>query len=164
MHPRFSILIGSILSFASVATGAFGAHALKAVMSPQALETYEVAVKYQFYHALALVLVGIYGLVQQNAVTLEALTSGGADGNKNSAIDRAGPAHSDSTNSPTTVAKVGSASWLFLFGIILFSGSLYILSLTQVKAWGAVTPFGGVAFMLGWLSFASTVWKHPSQS
>jgi uncharacterized membrane protein YgdD (TMEM256/DUF423 family) len=38
----------------------------------------------------------------------------------------------------------------FLVGIILFSGSLYLLAFTKTKAWGAVTPIGGVSFLLGW--------------
>ena len=42
------------------------------------------------------------------------------------------------------------AGWSFLCGLILFSGSLYLLALTGVKWWGAVTPFGGLAFLLGW--------------
>lgn len=42
------------------------------------------------------------------------------------------------------------AGYAFLAGLLLFSGSLYLLSLTGVRAWGAVTPFGGVAFLLGW--------------
>ena len=42
-------------------------------------------------------------------------------------------------------------AWCFTLGILLFSGSLYILSLTNVGVWGAVTPFGGVAFLAGWL-------------
>lgn len=43
------------------------------------------------------------------------------------------------------------AGWAFLAGIILFSGSLYVLALTGVRAWGAVTPLGGVSFLLGWV-------------
>lgn len=46
---------------------------------------------------------------------------------------------------------VSAAGWCFLFGIILFSGSLYILCLSGVKAWGAVTPLGGGAFLAGWV-------------
>jgi len=41
--------------------------------------------------------------------------------------------------------------WLFVAGIILFSGSLYILAITQVKWLGAITPIGGVLFMVGWV-------------
>ena len=48
----------------------------------------------------------------------------------------------------------GAAGWLFTTGIILFSGSLYILTLTGITKWGAVTPLGGLAFLLGWLLFA----------
>lgn len=46
------------------------------------------------------------------------------------------------------------AGYLFGAGLVLFSGSLYILSLTGVRTWGAVTPFGGVAFLLGWALLA----------
>ncbi len=45
---------------------------------------------------------------------------------------------------------VNAAGWCFLAGILLFSGSLYLLSLTGVKAWGAATPIGGLAFLVGW--------------
>jgi uncharacterized membrane protein YgdD (TMEM256/DUF423 family) len=46
------------------------------------------------------------------------------------------------------------AGWAFITGIVLFSGSLYVLTLTGVTRWGAVTPFGGVAFLVGWASLA----------
>lgn len=45
---------------------------------------------------------------------------------------------------------ITAAAWMFLIGSIVFSGSLYILVLSDVRAWGAVTPFGGVAFVIGW--------------
>ena len=54
-------------------------------------------------------------------------------------------------------ARVGLAAWLFVAGIALFSGSLYALALTGVRGLGAVTPFGGVAFILGWLALAWAV-------
>jgi len=44
--------------------------------------------------------------------------------------------------------------WLLLAGILLFSGSLYVLALSGVKTWGAVTPFGGVAFLAAWFLLA----------
>ena len=47
-----------------------------------------------------------------------------------------------------------TAGWLFLAGIAIFSGSLYALSLTDVKVLGAITPLGGVAFLAGWLWLA----------
>ena len=46
------------------------------------------------------------------------------------------------------------AGWLFLAGTVLFCGSLYILALTGIRWWGAVTPLGGVAFLAGWLCLA----------
>ncbi|HVO09094.1 MAG TPA: DUF423 domain-containing protein [Burkholderiaceae bacterium] len=52
-----------------------------------------------------------------------------------------------------------AAGWLFVAGTLLFSGSLYVLSLTGVRAWGAVTPFGGVAFLAGWLCLAWAPWR-----
>ncbi len=51
------------------------------------------------------------------------------------------------------------AGWLFLAGTVLFSGSLYLLSLTGVQAFGFVTPVGGLAFIAGWLSLAWGVWQ-----
>jgi uncharacterized membrane protein YgdD (TMEM256/DUF423 family) len=52
-----------------------------------------------------------------------------------------------------------AAGWLFLAGILLFSGSLYILSLSGIRALGVITPFGGVAFIAGWLALAWAVWR-----
>jgi len=49
-----------------------------------------------------------------------------------------------------------SAGWLFVVGSVLFSGSLYILALTGVRWWGAVTPIGGLAFLAGWLCLVLT--------
>ena len=56
-------------------------------------------------------------------------------------------------------AAVNASGWLFVAGIVLFSGSLYALSLTGVRWLGAVTPLGGLAFLTGWLSLAWAVWK-----
>jgi uncharacterized membrane protein YgdD (TMEM256/DUF423 family) len=51
------------------------------------------------------------------------------------------------------------AGWLFLAGSVLFSGSLYLLSLTGITWLGAITPLGGVAFLLAWLALAIGVWR-----
>lgn len=51
------------------------------------------------------------------------------------------------------------AGWLFLAGIVLFSGSLYGLSLTGVRWLGAITPLGGLAFMAGWAALALGAWR-----
>jgi uncharacterized membrane protein YgdD (TMEM256/DUF423 family) len=55
-----------------------------------------------------------------------------------------------------------TAGWLILAGIILFSGSLYVMVLTGVKAMGAVTPLGGVSFILGWILVTIAAVKHLS--
>jgi uncharacterized membrane protein YgdD (TMEM256/DUF423 family) len=55
--------------------------------------------------------------------------------------------------------RIRWAGWLFLAGIVLFSGSLYLLVLTDTPWLGAVTPFGGVAFISGWLVLAASAWR-----
>ncbi len=57
----------------------------------------------------------------------------------------------------TTMLK--SSGWLFLLGIFIFSGSLYLLSVTGVRWLGAVTPLGGLAFLAGWACLAAAGWK-----
>lgn len=57
------------------------------------------------------------------------------------------------------VALISWAGWSMLIGIVLFSGSLYALSITGIKVLGAITPFGGVAFLLGWLLLAYAAYK-----
>ena len=51
--------------------------------------------------------------------------------------------------------------WLFLAGIVLFSGSLYALALSDVKVLGAITPLGGLAFLVGWVWLAVSVLRRP---
>ncbi len=53
-----------------------------------------------------------------------------------------------------------SAGVLVALGILLFSGSLYVMALTGVTKLGIITPFGGVAFLLGWLCLGLGVWRH----
>ena len=120
------IILGSLLAALAVGMGAFGAHGLRAHLlsgdlpaaeGQRLLETFETAARYQMYHALALVLVGL--LAQ----------------------------HRDSR-------MFGAAGGLFLAGVVLFSGSLYALVLTRMKWLGAITPLGGLAFILGWVALA----------
>ena len=49
---------------------------------------------------------------------------------------------------------------LFAIGILIFSGSLYVLSISGIKSFGAITPFGGLAFLAGWILLAITAFKH----
>ncbi|MEJ2395708.1 MAG: DUF423 domain-containing protein [Candidatus Thiodiazotropha sp.] len=53
------------------------------------------------------------------------------------------------------------AGWLFLAGILLFSGSLYILALTGLRSLGMITPLGGTAFIAGWFALALAAWRLP---
>lgn len=68
---------------------------------------------------------------------------------------------------PLLVRDIGSAGrvgWLFALGILLFSGSLYALALSGVRTLGAVTPFGGVCFIAGWLLLAWTLFRGSGTS
>jgi uncharacterized membrane protein YgdD (TMEM256/DUF423 family) len=56
-------------------------------------------------------------------------------------------------------SKVYMAGWAFIFGIIVFSGSLYILSITGIRWLGAITPIGGVGFLIGWILLVWAVWR-----
>jgi len=59
-------------------------------------------------------------------------------------------------------AAIAVAGWLFLAGVVLFSGSLYVLASTGMRGFGAVTPFGGLAFLAGWAAFAWGAWRVGS--
>lgn len=109
--------IGALSAFTAVAAGAFGAHALRARLTPEYLSVFETAARYQMYHALGLLAVAW-------------------------AVSR------------WPGALPVWAGWLFVLGTVLFSGSLYILALTGIRWWGAITPLGGVAFLAGWLCLA----------
>lgn len=115
---RLFLTIAGLLGFLAVAGGAFGAHALRARVTPEALAVFETGVRYHMYHALALLGVGILlGRLSTNQLVW--------------------------------------AGWLFIIGTVIFSGSLYLLTFTGVRSWGAVTPLGGVALLAGW---GSLVW------
>ncbi|MCY8858132.1 DUF423 domain-containing protein [Bacillus atrophaeus] len=58
------------------------------------------------------------------------------------------------------VGSVTAAGWLMFAGIVLFSGSLYILSVTQVSILGAITPLGGVAFIVSWIMIVVAAVKY----
>jgi uncharacterized membrane protein YgdD (TMEM256/DUF423 family) len=57
------------------------------------------------------------------------------------------------------VALLKSSGWLFVIGIVVFSGSLYLLSMTGIRWLGAITPLGGLAFIGGWACLAAASWK-----
>jgi len=111
------LLLGALAGATGVALGAFGAHALRNRLTPEMLAVFETGVRYQMYHALALLAVA----------ALEPRFGG---------------------------YLVVTAGWAFVIGIVLFSGSLFVLALTGASAFGIVTPFGGLAFLVGWAALA----------
>lgn len=117
------MLLGAGFAFLAVTFGAFGSHSLKAVLTQDMLAVFETGVRYQMYHALALLAVGW-------------------------------AAHQ------YPQASFPLAGWLFTAGIVLFSGSLYVLTLSGERWLGAVTPLGGLCFLAGWGVFAWQVCKQ----
>jgi uncharacterized membrane protein YgdD (TMEM256/DUF423 family) len=115
------VAIGCVSGFLAVALGAFGAHGLSQRLGERALAVYHTGAQYQMYHALGLVMLGLWCNHQ------------GQD--------------------------VGLVGWSWVIGTLLFSGSLYALALTDIKILGAITPFGGLLFLLGWIVFAFRAWK-----
>jgi uncharacterized membrane protein YgdD (TMEM256/DUF423 family) len=128
---RLFLVIASLLGFIGVALGAFGSHALRVRLSPDGLWQFDTGVRYQMWHALAL-----FAVVLVRSLRLLPLS-------------RWFPAPLPPTPFQLLPAL---AAWLFVAGVVLFSGSLYALALTGDRRWAAVTPFGGLAFLLGWLA------------
>jgi len=123
MNQRNTILWSAAMGGMAVTIGAFGAHAFKSALTAMGrLETYELAVQYQFYHALAMLAVGML-------------------------IDKF----------PSKYLRY--AAYSFLLGIFFFSGSLYVLCFTGLGLLGAITPIGGVLFILGWGFLFGGVYK-----
>ena len=117
LMDRAFLLVGALAGFTGVTLGAFGAHALRGRMPPEMLAVFETGVRYQMYHAAAILIVGLL-------------------------LGRTGG------------RMMSAAGWLFTLGIVLFSGSLYLLALTGATSAGAVTPLGGLAFLAGWACLA----------
>lgn len=109
-----NLTIASLLGIVAVVLGAFGAHALKSKLTPEAMQSFETAVRYQFIHVLLLLFVNTFkefSLKQKNRI-----------------------------------------SFFLIGGIILFSGSIYVIHLLKVPAKSIwfVTPLGGVLLIIGW--------------
>ena len=122
MHKGY-LQTAALLGALAVALGAFGAHALKAVLGEPELQTFETGVRYQFYHSVALFITGIaYQYLPLRRFKL--------------------------------------ISIFFIAGIILFSGSLYLITALKAResvgigGFGILTPIGGVCFIIGWVLLA----------
>ncbi len=122
------VITGAILGLLAVITGAFGAHGLKAVLSPAQLDVWHTAVQYHFYHVFALLFLSTFSNISNN-------------------IKFAG-------------------YWLFTLGILLFSGSLYLLAcrdllgINWLTVLGPITPVGGLLFMGGWITIIIAALKN----
>ncbi|HEY9397474.1 MAG TPA: DUF423 domain-containing protein [Burkholderiales bacterium] len=121
VFTKFCLVFGALAGMAAVMLGAFGAHALRGRLAPDMLTVYQTAVQYHFWHALALLAVGMlmYHL-------------------------------------PASVPLRWSGA-LMAIGIVLFSGSLYLLAVTGVRVLGAITPLGGVTWIIAWALLAWSV-------
>ena len=121
---RWFLTLGCAALLLGVVLGAFGAHALRARLSPEMMSVWHTAELYQFIHGLGLLAIGLIAL-QLGAPPL-----------------------------------LRAAGWLMVAGIVLFSGSLYLLAASGVRWLGAITPLGGIAFIAGWLLLAIAVWRN----
>ena len=118
---KFHILCGLSFACLGVVIGAFAAHGLKPLLSLKEINNFETGVKYQFYHAFALIILGILGAII-----------------------------------PLNERLFKVAGFLFFIGIILFSGSLYLLSTQSlfnisIPLLGPITPLGGSLLIFGWV-------------
>lgn len=121
---KFFFVCGAVSAFIGVAAGAFGAHGLKQRLDADLMAVFEVGVRYQMYHAFALI------------ATAWAISRWPGSGNLSN-----------------------GAGYLFILGTVLFSGSLYLLSLTGIRWLGAITPLGGLAWLAAWVCLAWAVLK-----
>jgi uncharacterized membrane protein YgdD (TMEM256/DUF423 family) len=120
---RFWIPIGALAAGIAVALGAMGAHALEEyLLTHDPKHNFETAVRYQMYHALALIFVGILAARAQSGL-------------------------------------LNVAGWLFLLGILLFSGGLYGWLFTGIKPFVHIVPIGGTAWIVAWVCLAISQFK-----
>lgn len=123
---RWALVAGAGFAMLAVMIGAFAAHGLKQILGAYSMDIIETAAKYQMYHAIALLIVGIL-----------------------------------SVNTKLSQRWLNFAAFAFVLGIIIFSGSLYLLALTGIKSLGMITPIGGILFILGWMSLIVASLRMP---
>jgi len=120
---KIFLLIASISGAVSVMIGAFGAHGLRKFLEANnRMDTFETAVRYQFYHSLALLMLGLLMFHWQHKFFVY-------------------------------------AGYSYVAGIVIFSGTLYVLCMTGQKWLGAITPIGGLFLIAGWLFIALGIAK-----
>lgn len=143
MQKTFGI-IAAIYGGVAVVLGAFGAHALKDKLDAYQHSIYEKAVSYQFYHVVALIAVVLLATNFQ----AKNIYNNTADSDK----------LQEAASQPKTLSLAG---WFFTTGILLFSGSLYLLATRNLfgidalaSVLGPITPLGGLCFIIGWILLA----------
>lgn len=134
MHTRRFLLIATLSGFFAVVLGAFGAHILKKILTPEEVQIFDIGIRYQFYHTFALLFVAILGRYVSERWT-------------------------------------NIAGWLFVVGIVLFSGSLYLLAVSEAfkmsamtSILGPMTPIGGLFFLGGWLALFRAAFDYKKSS
>lgn len=120
MRKKF-LRIGSLSAMLAVMLGAFASHGLEGHLTPEQIDTFQIGVRYQFYHTFVILIIGVLLYFRKTKLMV-------------------------------------TAGWLFVAGIVLFSGSLYLLAVREwlnlpVSWLGPITPIGGVFFILGWILF-----------
>ena len=121
MSPQSIIIWGASLTGLGVLLGAFGAHWLRARLETQALEWFQTGLNYHFIHSLSLIALALI------VIWLRTMTV------------------------PSSSAFLSHAAVAFIVGIILFSGSLYLMALGAPRWLGMVAPLGGLSFLAGWV-------------
>lgn len=121
------VLTGGLMGVVAILLGAFGAHGLKALLTQDALNTFEVGVRYQMYHALFLLFLALTSII--------------------------------------TVKQKQLIFYMVLTGVLLFSGSIYLLAVNSLfdfnfKILGPVTPIGGIFLIVAWGLLIKSVLKH----
>lgn len=129
---RKLLLVGTILCGISVALGAFGAHGLKALIPPEKLVVFETGVRYQFMHAIALIILGVYLQSNHSKIVL---------GKRVNAIG--------------SFFLIGI---LFFSGSIYTIALQPLMSVSLINWVGPITPMGGLCFMIGWTLWARTIY------
>ena len=137
---RAAGVVLAILGASAVGLGAFGAHALRGALSPAQMEIWHTAVQYHFWHTLAFAL----------AVMM-----------RSASVERRGQDERFLILAIRMSAET-TASWLFAVGVVLFCGSLYALALGAPGWTGAITPLGGVCFILGWIALGLAMMRKTN--
>jgi uncharacterized membrane protein YgdD (TMEM256/DUF423 family) len=127
------VVLAAVFGASGVILGAFGAHALKASLELRGMASvWDTAVKYQLFHAVALL--ALAGWVEARLIATVQPDS-------------------------SFVRSMGRVAWLFAGGMLLFSGSLYLLALGAPNWVGIITPFGGVALVAAWIWLGVAAWR-----